>query len=469
MSAKPREPPASAGGCGPMLHLEIVCGAIVSMMDETRVCRETRQPGFGRWLWGIMVLAVVARIAILIFAEHKPDRFDFDDSYRYVLVAENIAAGNGPIESDDVRSGTDPLYPGILAVGVLCGCDDVRSVMRFGRVVNAMLGVVSVALLALFARRVVGDCAALTAGAILAVDPILLFFNALVLTETCYIALLLCAFYAVIRLGGRRCLLWALAAGLLMGLATITRSSNLFLTIFMVPFVWHFSKHGDPSPTLGEGGTTTCMHREGRASRRLNRCLVTACFLLAAAVVLVPTVTRNYRLFGHFVPVRIGSGASLLEALGPWADGSPGMERIEYPDYPSDADEYVRDQLCRATAIDWTRHHWGDAFTLACAKLRRTWSISINAADYTSWVYVLMAWLTVAPVFILAVGGIWVLRRQPWLIGLLLIVAVYFSLVHVVFVGSVRYRVPALPFLFVLAGVAVDYLWRGWIGRNAAR
>lgn len=412
-------------------------------VDSTHqaACRST---GFGRCLFAILAVACLARVGILLYAEHRPGPFEFPDADRYLTVARNVAAGLGPIDSDQVRAGTDPLYPCILSIGVLLGCETDAASARFGRIVNALFGIASVGLLACLARRLVGDRAALVASGILALDPVLLFFNATVLTETCHVLLLLCAFCCVVRQSAEHRVLWAVAAGLSIGLATLTRSSSLFLPILMVPLVWHFA-HGT--------------HRA--------RAAATACFLIATAATLVPTTVRNHGLSGHLVPVRTGSGASLMEALGPWADGGPGMDRIVYPDFPPDADEFVRDRICRQAAWDWARDHPDRTGSLSWTKLRRTWSVTINAAAYSSGLFVAVAWLTVAPEFALAVAGLWVLRRRPWVILLLGVVAIYFTLVHVVFVGSVRYRVPAMPFLFVVGGAAVDRLW-GRIARDRA-
>jgi len=170
---------------------------------------------------------------------------------------------------------------------------------------------------------------------------------------------------------------------------------------------------------------------------------------------------RNYGLFGRLVPVRTDSGAGLMEGLGPWADGGPGLDRIAYPPFPAPADECIRDQICRRAAIDWARAHPAETIRLAWVKLRRTWSVTISAPGYSSARYALVAWLTVAPEFILAALGAWRLRRRPAALLLLLAVALYFTAVHMVFVGSVRYRIPAMPFLFVLAGAGVAGLRSG--------
>lgn len=423
-------------------------------------CRETptvfAKPAFRGWLLGIVLLAAVLRVALLIYAEQRPALFDFPDSHRYIRVARNIAAGLGPIESDAIRAGTDPLYPYLLSIGVRLGLQDEADLLTFGRVVNVPFALAAVVLVAVIAWRLLGSLAALCAATILAVDPIFLFFNALVLTETCYTALLLAALCALVCMRGGavpsadsratdrpstprrgRPVVWAAAAGLCLGAATLARSSGLFMPVVLAPFVWHYS-----GPT------------------RSRRLVCAAIFLLAAAGTLAPTAVRNGRLFGRFVPVRTGSGASLLEALGPWADGGPGMDRIVYPSLPETLGEYERDRICRDEALAWARRYPSQALSLAWAKLRRTWAVTINAADYASPFYRIVAWLTVAPVFVLAATGVWLLRRRAAVLGLLLAPAIYFTLLHVIFVGSVRYRVPIMPMLFVLAGAAAARFWR---------
>jgi 4-amino-4-deoxy-L-arabinose transferase-like glycosyltransferase len=400
---------------------------------------DARAGCFARRLTMIILLGAGLRAAVFVGAECRPDRFDFPDSHRYMAVARNIAAGEGPIESEQVRAGTDPLYPYMLAVGVKLGCDGDAALMRFGRLLNALAGLASVILLTLLARRLAGDGPALAAALILAIDPILLFFNGLVLTEAPYTAMLLAGVYCIIRVGGQRDgIYWATAAGAFLGAATLMRSTNLFMPIAMLPFVWHFAKPGLP-----------------------HRIRMVAMVLAVAAAMLIPTTTRNYRLFGSVVPVRTGSGAALMEALGPWADGSPGMDRIRYPEFPAGAGEIQRDRLCRQAAFTWAAEHPRQVLALAWAKLGRTWSITISATDYSSRLYKAIAWLTVAPEFALALGGLGLLRGRRAVVALLLVPAIYFTLVHMVFVGSVRYRVPAMPFLFVLAGVALHRMIRG--------
>ncbi len=388
----------------------------------------------GRFV-GILLVGLALRIAVLIYAGLEPDLFDFPDTHRYLRVARNIAEGCGPIESDVVRAGTDPLYPSILSIPYHFRADADGAAFHFGRCVNLLCGLCAIGLLGDLTRRLFGRAAAHVACSILAIDPIMLFFHGLVLTEVPYIALLLAGCCGLVRLRDSHRVSTAMWAGMLLGLAVLLRSDSVLMPLVLLPFVWHFAgRH--------------------RSEHGLRRMVATAVFLLAAGLMLTPTIARNYCLFGHFVPVRIGAGASLLEALGSWADGGPGMDRIVYPKVPDDADEYERDRVYREAAWAWAQTHPRESLRLAWSKLRRTWSISMNAENYSSWKYDAVCWLTVAPVFGFAIAGVWIMRRHGWELALLLLPAAYFTLLHVVFVGSVRYRLPAMPFVFVLAAVA---------------
>jgi hypothetical protein len=304
---------------------------------------------------------------------------------------------------------------------------------------NCLFSAASIFLVARIGRRVGGDGVGLAAGAFFALDPITVFFNALVLTETCYTTMLLGAMLLMLdmpapwrRAGGGRCCIPALA-GALLGVATLTRSSSLFLPAVFALLI-----------ALGQ--------------RRGRRLAATGIFLAASIGMLVPTLIRNHYLFGAIVPVRTGSGASLMEALGPWADGGPGMDRIQYPGISPGANEHERDQVCRTAALEWVRRNPTKAVSLAFSKLRRTWSITMNATNYSSKFYAVISGLTVAPIFALALIGLWRCRAWGCTLAILLTPVAYFTLVHMVFVGSVRYRMPAMPVVFILAAVGLDVI-----------
>lgn len=395
----------------------------------------------------ILFAGLLARVALVVYADRSQSRFDFPDSHRYLRVARNIAAGRGPIESPEIRAGTDPLYPALLGLGVRGGLDEDAQLLRCGRLINIAFALLSILLVAVLGRRLVSPAVGLLAAAICAIDPISVFFCALVMTETCYTALLLSALCALATISPVKWRRGAILCGLFLGLGAMTRSSSIGLALLLAPLAWF----------LARGGAA---RSRGPAAVGL--------MLMAMALALTPTIARNASLFGAFVPVRTGNGASLLESLGPWADGGPGMQRIVYPASAAGANELERDRICRAAALTWARENLSHAARLAITKLQRTWSISMNASDYSSPSYQWISRLSVGPEFLLALlgAGLLILRRRGRALLILLSPALYFSLVHMVFVGSVRYRVPVMPLVFVLSAVTLASIADRFRGRS---
>lgn len=395
---------------------------------------------FRRRLRGIMIVGLIVRAAMIACADGRPS-FDFPDSRRYVKVARHIAEGLGPIDSPEIRSGTDPVYPLLISLPAFRGMDDVASLYRWARIVNLVFGVASICVVAAIGHRLAGESVGLIAAAFYALDPITLFFTALVLTETCFTLLLLVSMWLILQsrsaAPGPIEIIQTIGAGLALGLATMTRSSSLLLIFLLI-----------------------VLAASGVKRRRITVALAMGCSFLLG---LSPTLLRNYHLFGACVPVRTGNGASLMEALGPWADGGPGMNRIQYPQAAPEDNELDKDHRCREAAIRWAKDNPAQTLALSWSKFKRTWSVTMNAAGYSSFRYNLVSVLSVTPIYLLAFLGFVRIRRHPWTLAFLVTPIVYFSLLHCIFVGSVRYRVPVMPFVFVVAATGLCSLIRGSI------
>jgi hypothetical protein len=98
---------------------------------------------------------------------------------------------------------------------------------------------------------------------------------------------------------------------------------------------------------------------------------------------------------------------------------------------------------------------------LAVVKFGRYWSPWPNAEQFSSrWGAVASA-LVVVPLYGLILLGAWDHRRDGRGLILTLGPVLYFLGVHLVFVSSIRSRIPALVPAFVLAGGAVARRWPG--------
>ncbi len=184
--------------------------------------------------------------------------------------------------------------------------------------------------------------------------------------------------------------------------------------------------------------------------------------MVVVLLTLLPWQFRNYGIFhDRFFGLTTLEGISLYEAVYPDADGGPKQDVIAVPAEMQGLNEAQRND-------EWGRRGWGFVFSdpirvggLALRKMGRTWSPWLNAADFRgAWVEVGMV-LWHVPLFIFALMGIWPLREKevegiPFRIKVLLLIpVVYFTGVHALFLGSVRYRVPLMPLVCVFAAAGV--------------
>jgi len=401
----------------------------------------------------IIIIAAAARIAIGVSLDA---RLRFPDSQDYARIAENILAGDGPRLSERTVANRGPGYSYFLAgiIGIVrVAAPDARLESSPGlviviRIVQALLSGVLCWIVCRMGRQLFSREAGVAAAAVVAMDPVLAYFSVLVLSETLFAALLAGAILCLLKTsGGVR---WAVACGVLLGLAALVRPPVLLLTPLLLA-VW------------------LALNRN-RAGIRT----VLAAGVVALAVI-SPWPIRNYRLTGHAVFTTLSAGASLYEGACPEADGGPAMEKIKWPGEIARMGEAEKNAFLRAKAIDCI---WSDParmVRLAASKLMRFWNIFPNFGTYRQASYMVASALHAVPMMVCMVVGLALWRGRPGAAVVLLVPAAYFSLLHMVFVGSIRYRAPVMPLLAVFAGAGVvavlrrlqGYRWTGYRVQNS--
>jgi hypothetical protein len=206
---------------------------------------------------------------------------------------------------------------------------------------------------------------------------------------------------------------------------------------------------------------------------------------------MAPWWIRNAVLTDRFVPTTLLVGASLYDGLHAGASGASD-ENMEFVNHfiieqrRADAEwaashqvaqaertagaaqselrqrstfEYRLNARMQAAALEWARKNVSGAIRLSLIKLGRTWSLWPNAGDFGNTPLRLLLTSSCLGVLVCAAAGAWWLRRQAlWLVVICLMPTVYFTLLHMVFVGSIRYREPAVLVLAALAGCALGRL-----------
>jgi 4-amino-4-deoxy-L-arabinose transferase-like glycosyltransferase len=408
----------------------------------------------------LLAVAFILRLAAgWAWQSRLEGRFGFGDSESYWQLGRSIAAGEsyycGPQKNQVFRT---PGYPVLLAPIFLLTDND-QTAVYLARAEAALFGTLSVLAvwwltLLLFNRR-----AAWLAAVAAALYPGAVSMGVFVLSESpfCPLMLLQLILWTLAVRGkttGGGAML-AFAAGLAGGAATLMRPGWLLFT------------------PLAAGVEILLAFRIRRTDWQSAPHIAVALFtLVGLAVAMAPWWARNARLTGHFVPTTLQVGASLYDGLNPAADGSSNMDFVarvfdgERPrETPSIAAEMELDRRMRDAALEWGRANPGQAARLAGVKFVRLWNIWPNEPSLRRWPLRLAVILTYLPLLIFGIIGAWKTIGRGWPYILCWLPAAYLTLLHVVFVSSIRYREPAMLALLALAaGMMGIGDWESGIG-----
>jgi len=169
---------------------------------------------------------------------------------------------------------------------------------------------------------------------------------------------------------------------------------------------------------------------------------------------LLPWAVRNQSVLGERIWLTTRAGISLYDGVRPGADGASDLAAIK----DTGQSELEWNETFKAQARREMRDQPGRILRLAGLKFLRTWNLWPNAEGYRSvWIKIVAGTWTII-VLALAVCGIRALWRSKATIVGLLLPAAYFTALHMLFVGSVRYRLPAMPMLEILAAWGIIWL-----------
>jgi 4-amino-4-deoxy-L-arabinose transferase-like glycosyltransferase len=232
----------------------------------------------------IVLVALLVRAAVVVADDGYVPA---NDSFQYDGMARSIAAGDGYPQSPLLLQGgatafRGPTYPFLLGGVYAVSGDSVTA----GRLAGAALGALTVLLVYLIARRIWSRRVGLVAAGMTAVFPPLVLLSRELLSESVFLVLMLAAVLCVLsfRASGAAPR-WAAVAGVVCGLAVLTRNVGVVLILPVALGVWTLR------PRLS-----------GQAA------LAPLLVVLCAALVVAPWALRNAIEFGRFIPVTSSVG-----------------------------------------------------------------------------------------------------------------------------------------------------------------
>ena len=422
--------------------------------------RSRRSGRFAGPLSGLVVgglwLRVVAADAVSWYARRKGELCVFPDADYYWFLAGTVVRGEpyevvdyGDLPRFALRT---PGYPLFLAACRWAFGDRTLP----ARLVQAALGAGCVWLVHRLAREALPGCdrgaapgrvwaVPMIAAAWAAADPYVAVNSAFLLSEALFLPLMLLAQWGLAGLWAapgtatRRASVRALLTGAATGAAVLVRPSwALYTPLALAVWVVAELARGDRARAAG-------------AARGA------ALVAVGVALVMAPWWVRNARVYGRFVPTAVWAGASLYDGLNPRAVGDSDMRFLADPAFWPLGEE-AQDAALREQAWAFARSDPGRALALAGAKAARFWSPWPNAAGFRHPALSAFGAAVALPQFALIALGAWDRRRDPRALALLGLPLLYTFALHLVFVSSMRYRVPAAVPALGLAAVGLRRL-----------
>jgi 4-amino-4-deoxy-L-arabinose transferase-like glycosyltransferase len=398
--------------------------------------------GFVVRLAPLLVLALGLRLAYsLLLVKTQPllgDGLEFHNLAYSIADSHRYAQGS-LLTPDQVAPTADkpPLYPLVLAGFTIVGGHGWIP----HQIAGALIGTGTVAATAFLGRRVAGDVVGLLAAGIAAMYPMLIAADGSFRSESLYALLIAATLLSGYALWDRPTVRRALVCGVVIGLATLTRSEAVLLLVLVV----------FPAALLAV------------TPRRAG--VLTLAAAAATAVILTPWLVRCWIEFDRPVFVSTNSGGLLAGANcdktyhGAWL----GQWRFDCLRPVHDANEAAGAAKLASDGINYARDHADRLPVVLTVRFLRSWELYRPRQQWKSERFfegrdLRVEQIGVAMYFVLAVlavAGAVRLRSQRQPLRILAAPFVLVTLVSIGAYGFTRFRVAAEPALVVLASVTV--------------
>lgn len=272
------------------------------------------------------------------------------------------------------------------------------------------------------------ETSALFASMSFGIYPFFVFYSLTGLTETMYITLLLSCFYLYYK--DR----WVLAH-IVMILSILLRPTlDLLAPLLIASFAF-----------INNDSLKTTAKK-------------IACYFFIYILMFSPWWLHNYYQYGSFVRLNLGDGIVLYSGNNPLnttgggtvrADRSKDMDLSQFDKYSSPLE---KNRAMKEAAYSFIRENPSKFAKLALLKASRFWRLYPFAPEYQNPLYKILSLLSFTPVLLLTImfflqNGRAYLKKTAPILGMCL----YLTMVHMVTIGSLRYRLPLEPFMIIIA------------------
>ena len=381
----------------------------------------------------IFLFSVVVRFIYLCFFKQNIIYIEhsiFGDAAQYILIAKNIAAGNGfnMLPDSNLLANRAPLFPFILAWIFKLFGTGYWPARIFQVCISSLVPVITY----LIGKEITTKRVAIVSAYISIFYPLYIFYSAYLLTETLFVFLSgLSLLYLIkfVKTGSYRT---SWLAGMFLGFSALTRPVALGFGLFFG--ICYFF-----------------------AARRRFKGLVI--ILITMFLIIAPWTIRNYIVFEKFVPITTYAGITFYSGNNPMNKTGGCIRDVDFiwPKETATMGEAEASSYTFRKGLEFVRHNPVTFLKMSIKKLGRLWRIfPYWTSGFTNIKYKLISMFSYGLILPFFLIGIFLSIRNWKLVLPLYCLIVYTSIFCMVFFGTMRFRLPIMPAVIVLASIGIN-------------
>ena len=184
-------------------------------------------------------------------------------------------------------------------------------------------------------------------------------------------------------------------------------------------------------------------------------------YLVVYVVLMSPWWYHQYNKYNQFVRLNLGdgivwySGNNPMNMSGGGVTGSTKGDDMDMSIFSHIQDPIEKNNAMKQAAFEFIKENPNRFIELAGIKFIRFWRLWPYAPEYEKPLYIVISILSYGMVLLFSIVFLVQYLKQYFrTISPILLLILYLTAVHMILIGSIRYRLPLEPFLIMFASVA---------------
>jgi len=277
---------------------------------------------------------------------------------------------------------------------------------------------------------------------IVAFYPFFVFYSISLLSETMYILFLYLSFYFIVKFHKTNSLKYIVLFSITFALDTLVRFTNFAMFPFFILLFFYFA-----------------LKKDVGLSYYFKILILT---IVSYSLVMALWWIRNYEVYDKFIPTTVGAaGIPFYSGNNPMNKSGGGIigVDVDFSQFNHIKDLEKRDDAMMQAGIKWIKNNPKDWLVLEAKKFMRMYRITPYAPEYQALHYRLASIFTYGVILFLFLFGLYKFRCKFLLLSPMILYTLLLTGITMVFIGSLRYRLPIEPFMIIIASAVLNEIF----------